>query len=66
MGITMGEKMRRDYKDLSLRMSSSFSNEVSVFTFHGNKGIYNRVCEECEKSIFIQTGHFGDWVSQSE
>ena len=29
-------------------------------TFHGYKGIYNSVCEECEKSFFYKIEHFGD------
>ena len=33
-----------------------------LFTFCGYKGIYSRVCEECEKSVFIQTWHSGDLV----
>ena len=28
--------------------------------FCGCKGIYGSVCEECEKLVFIQIGHFGD------
>ena len=28
--------------------------------FYGYKGIYNRVCEECEKSFFCKTEHSGD------
>ena len=35
-------------------------------TFRGYKGIYSSVYEECEKSVFIQTGHSGDSVSQVE
>ena len=35
-------------------------------TFCGYKGIYSSVCEECEKSVFIQTGHSGDSVSRVE
>ena len=35
-------------------------------TFRGYKGIYNRVCEECEKSFFCKTGHSGDSLSQLE
>ena len=27
-------------------------------TFRGYKGIYNRVCEECEKSFFLQNRAF--------
>ena len=26
------------------------------FTFHGYKGIYRSVYEECEKSVFIKSG----------
>ena len=29
-------------------------------TFRGYKGIYSRMYEECERSGFKQTGHFGD------
>ena len=28
--------------------------------FRGYKGIYSRVCEECEKSFFCKTGGSGD------
>ena len=35
-------------------------------TFHGYKGIYCSVCEECEKSFFIQTGHSDNSVSRVE
>ena len=35
-------------------------------TFRGYKGIYNSVCEECEKSGFIQTGHSSDSASRLE
>ena len=56
MGITMGEGKRRDYKDFSLRMSSSLSKLVGVlykpflgfFSLNrlfiisvGNEGIYS-------------------------
>ena len=37
-----------------------------LFTFRGNKGIYNKVCDECEKSYFCIIGHSGDSVSQVE
>ena len=30
------------------------------FKFHGYKGIYNRVHEECEKTFFCKTGYYGD------
>ena len=35
-------------------------------TFRGYKGIYSRVYEKCEKSVFIQTGHFGNSTSRLE
>ena len=35
-------------------------------TFCGYKVIYSGVCEEFEKSAFIQIGHSGDSVSQVE
>ena len=35
-------------------------------TFRGYKGIYSNVCEEYEKSGFIQIGHSGDSSSQLE
>ena len=38
----------------------------TLFTFRGYKGIYSSVCEECEKSIFIQTGYSDDSASQVE
>ena len=34
-----------------------------LYTFRGYKGIYSSVCEECEKSVFIQAGHSSDLVS---
>ena len=39
---------------------------LMLSTFRGYKGIYSGVCEECEKSVFIQTGHSGDSVSRVE
>ena len=33
-------------------------------TFRGYKGIYSRVCEECEKSFFYKTGGSGNSLSQ--
>ena len=42
---------------------SKFSLEA-LSTFRGYKGIYNRVHEECEKSFFCITMHFGDSVSR--
>ena len=35
-------------------------------TFRGYKGIYSRVREECEKSVFSKTGHSGDLASRLE
>ena len=35
-------------------------------TFCGYKSIYSGVYEECKKSCFNQTGHFGDSASQLE
>ena len=46
-----------------------FFSRVSLWklsTFNGYKCIYSSVCKECEKSVFIQTRHFGDLVSQVE
>ena len=33
-------------------------------TFRGYKGIYSSIREECEKSFFCKTGHFGNLVSR--
>ena len=41
---------------------SKFSLEV--FIFCGYKGIYSNICEECEKSILIQTGYSGNLASR--
>ena len=49
--------------------SLGFFSQNSVWklsTFRGYKGIYSGVCEECEKLVFIQTGHSGDSVSLVE
>ena len=35
-------------------------------TFRGYKGIYSSACEECEKLVFIQTGHSSNSVSWVE
>ena len=35
-------------------------------TFHGYKGIYSKVYEECERLGFKQTRHSGDSTSQLE
>ena len=37
---------------------SKFSLEAS--TFRGYRGIYSRVCEECEKTFFCKTRFSGD------
>ena len=37
-----------------------------LFTFRGYKGIYSNVSEECEKLVFIQTGHSCDSASRLE
>ena len=42
----------------------SLNSLWKLSTFREYKGIYSRVCEECEKSLFRKTGHFGDLVSQ--
>ena len=49
--------------DESILFSLGFLSQNSLwklFIFCGYKGIYSSVCEECEKSIFIQIGHSGD------
>ena len=35
-------------------------------TFHGYKGIYSRMSEECKQSGFEQTGHSSDLTSRLE
>ena len=46
----------------SLRfLSQNYLKKLS--TFHGYKGIYSSVHEECEKSIFCKTRHSGDLAS---
>ena len=40
-----------------------FFSRVSLWklsTFHGYKGIYNRVCKECEKAFFCKIGCSSD------
>ena len=37
-----------------------------LFTFRGYKGIYNKVCDECEKSYFCIIGHSSNSVSWVE
>ena len=52
--------------DESILFSLGFFSQNSLWklsTFRGYNGIYSSVCKECEKSIFIQTGHFGDLTS---
>ena len=49
--------------------SLGFLSQNSLYelsTFRGYKGIYSGVCEECEKSVFIQTGHSSNSVLQVE
>ena len=49
--------------DESILFSLEFLSQKSLWklsTFYGYKGIYSSVYKECEKSVFIQTGHFGD------
>ena len=55
--------------DESILFSLGFFSQNSLWElskFSGYKGIYSSVCEECEKSIFIQTGHSGDSTSRLE
>ena len=55
--------------DESILFSLRFLSQNSLWnlsTFHGYKGIYSKVYEECEKSVFIQTGHSGDSTSRLE
>ena len=52
-----------------LFFSRVFLSKFSLWkfsTFRGYKGIYSSVCEECEKSVFIQIGHSGDSTSRVE
>ena len=74
----MREGIRRDYKDFSLRMSSSLSNWVGVLKkpllgffflnnhtyFVGMRGIYTGVRMECEESVYPKTGLAGDLTSR--
>ena len=49
--------------DESILFSLEFFSQNSLWklsTFHGYKGIYNSVCEKCEKLVFIQIGHSSD------
>ena len=46
-----------------------FFSRISLWklsTFREYKGIYSSVCEEYEKSVYIQTGHSVDSVSRVE
>ena len=55
--------------DESILFFSRFLSQNSLwklFTFREYKGIYSGICEECEKSVFIQTWHFGDSVLRLE
>ena len=55
--------------DESILFFSRFLSQNSLWklsTFCGYKGIYSSVCEECEKSVFIQTRHSSDSVSRVE
>ena len=52
--------------DESILFSLGFLSQNSLWklsTFRGYKGIYSRVCKECEKLVFIQTGHSGNLAS---
>ena len=53
----------------SILFSLGFLSQNSLWkhsTFRGYKGIYSSVCVECEKSVFIQTGHSSDSTSRLE
>ena len=53
--------------DESILISLGFLSQNSLWKlsiFRGYKGIYSSVREECEKSVFCKTGHFGDLVSR--
>ena len=55
--------------DKSILFSLGFLSQNSLWkfsTFHGYKGIYSGVYEECKKSCFNQTEHSGDSTSQLE
>ena len=49
----------------SLRFLSQ-NSPFKLSTFRGYKGIYSRVREECERSVFSKTGHSGDLASRLE
>ena len=55
--------------DESILFSVGFLSQNSLWElskFCGYKSIYSSVCEECEKSIFIQTRHSSDSTSRLE
>ena len=55
--------------DKSILFSLGFLSQnylQKLTTFHEYKGIYSSVYEECEKLVFIQTGHSGDLTSRLE
>ena len=52
--------------DESILFSLGFLYQNSLWklsTFCGYKDIYSSMYEECEKSVFIQTGHSGNSTS---
>ena len=55
--------------DESILFFLGFLSQNSLWklsTFRGYKGIYSSLCEECEKSVFIQTGYSNDSTSRVE
>ena len=55
--------------DESILFSLGFLYQNSLWklsTFRGYKDIYSSVYEECEKSVFVQTGHSGKSTSRLE
>ena len=55
--------------DESILFSLGFFSQNSLWklsTFRGYNGIYSSVCKECEKPVFIQTGHSSDSISRLE
>ena len=54
-------------KSILFSLGFLFSNSLwKLSTFRGYKGIYSSVCEECEKSVFIQAEHSDDLTSRLE
>ena len=52
--------------DESILFTLGFLSQNSPWkfsTFRGYKSIYSSVCEECEKTVFIQIGHSGNSTS---